>query len=88
MSYDDARRELLVLTCGSCRHWQAVEQPPVRGPVIVGEQQAKQGQCRERLHSTQLPHEAGKIFFVGYPPVPENFPACGQYKEKASVLEN
>jgi len=83
MSYEDARQPLAVLTCGSCKHWHPNPESVQRGPILLDQQPAAMGECRERIHMTQLPYQNGKICFVGYPPLPENYQACGQHHPRA-----
>lgn len=82
---------LSVITCQSCRHWvdQGPQLLPSGQPNVT---QPHQGECRERLRSQGLIQKTAHgpalvAWMSGYPQIPANFPACGQYQQVGGQAE-
>ena len=84
------RISLAVFTCGTCLHWHDMGPPPLPNgsPNLSA---PHQGECRERLRSAGVVQGGGGqlrlvAWLSGYPTIPVDFPACGQYEALQKLL--
>lgn len=67
------------MNCGLCQYWAKRPADPMNLSISTGE-------CRNSPpQMIMLPTPAGIQISVAYPILPDNFPACGQYKPNLRI---
>lgn len=70
------------LACGSCSHWK--RRPPDPANLAA----PPQGECHWGPPAVSLiPQPQGMVPVVFRPPLPADFPACGQHRAAGPVLD-
>ena len=81
--------------CGRCKHWhgKAKPMPPAGMAIVLSMQEEPQrGDCRcmppgVSVQMVQQGRQVQQISISAYPDLPENFPACGQFRLNNSAIE-
>lgn len=73
--------------CSECRHWQAMDERQMRGPIALD--QPRSGECHESIVAfpivIQRPQGLEVVNrLVFFPSPPENFPACGRFQQRTT----